>query len=149
MAHIIQLLVAMLSSVPLILANQIYLLLSDLKFKKDYIENSTSLCAELIEKSSPTKNLYRVAGPNCPFEKGTILKLNIKEAKKNEPRKIPDLGLGFGKHACLGAPILRLLSEFFPKSFFDTFPNAKSLNSTLQFGGNIDIEGVTYLTINH
>jgi hypothetical protein len=148
-AHLIQMLIAMLSSVPLMLANQIYLLLSNIRLKTAYVENPTSLCAELIEKSSPTKNLYRVAGPNCPFEKGTILKLNIKEAMKNESDKIPDLGLGYGKHACLGTPILRLLTEFFPKSFFDSFPNAKSLNFTLQIGGNPDIEGVTHLKITH
>jgi len=147
-AHLIQLLVAMVSSVPLLLANQIYVLLKDEKLSAEYYLNPASTTPGLIFRSGPMKHLYRQAGTGCPFAKGTIFKLNVKASKDKleNSYKMPDLGLGFGRYACLGTVFLKSISEFFPRAFFDSFPEAKPDLETIRFGGTHDIEGLTCLT---
>ncbi len=149
-AHLIQLLVGTLSSVPLMLANQILLLIKDEKFRIEYFSNPSEFSRKLIFLSGPMKNLYRIAGPQCPYDEGKRLKLDIKAAKNlikvsNLSDNMPDLGLGYGMHACLGASLIKSISEFFAKAFFDSFLKIKPDFESLKYGGSNDIEGLTAL----
>ena len=56
---------------------------------------------------------------------------------------VAHVSLGYGIHACLGAPLIRAALQIIPENILKHFPNTQLDINSIQWGGSKAIQGVT------
>ena len=152
------------TSLPLLIGNIMLTLLSDPKQKLNYLKTKKAAINELIRFASPVQVIYRLTLKdarigNHQFKRGDRIALIITHSNRDttsfrnpdkldlERNAVAHLSFGKGKHACLGAPIIRKAIEIIPHYIFSQFPIMKYNIANLKWGGSPTIQGINSLPV--
>ncbi len=166
LSPIIQLFVGFTTSLPLLLGNLIFTLLQSPPIHRQlFLQAPNRHIHNLLRITSPAQVIFRIATEEIQFSNHTFkrkdnIALLLSHANHDEntfqnsctsklsSSQAPHLGLGKGKHACLGTPLIREACTILPPILLQAFPNLKVNSEKVIFGGSRAIWGVKKLFVN-
>ena len=161
---VIQLIVGLCTSMPLLLSNIMLVLLPQEVIRTTYLTNPKRSTRELLRIGGPAQFVIRYCHKTQEigghtFKKGDKLALFLSKANRDENQFLDpvsfnlerknksDLSLGKGLHSCLGAPIIRDICSIFPSEFFNTLGTFSIDKGSIEYGGTKAIWGVKKMKI--
>ncbi|MFK7904850.1 MAG: cytochrome P450 [Chitinophagales bacterium] len=163
-APIVQLFVGTVTSLPLLLGNVMFTLLTHPEQAQQFITEPYRFVNELIRYAGPAQFIYRSAISDVQignhfFKKSDRIALLLSHANQDSQAfKNPNqfnlnksstahLSLGKGAHACLGSPLIRDACAILPTMILKCFPHLQPKMSEVSWGGSQAIWGVKELLV--
>ncbi len=164
LSPLIQMFVALATSLPLFLGNALLALLLNPEQKNRYLRSPTASVNELLRYAGPAQVVYRLALQDAlvadhHFQRGDRLGLLLAHANRDEqvftePDKldlsrtsVPHLSFGKGMHACQGAPIIQAAGAILPYTVLSRFPQMQVDIAKTDWGGSQTIQGIIALPV--
>lgn len=159
-APLVQLFTGLATSLPLLISNVMLALFTNEEAQKQYLNSPTQGINELLRYAGPAQYVYRMALEDgsindYTFKRGDRLALYLISANMDSKQfecphqlqlkraAVAHVSLGYGIHACLGAPLIRAALQIIPENILKHFPNTQLDINSIQWGGSKAIQGVT------
>ncbi len=158
-APLVQLFTGLATSLPLLLSNVMLALFTDDEARTQYLQSPPQSINELLRYAGPAQYVYRMALEDgsindYAFKRGDRLALFLISANMDSKQfecphqlqlkrpAVAQVSLGYGIHACLGAPLIRAALQIIPESILKHFPSIQLDMNSIQWGGSKGIQGV-------
>ncbi len=158
-APLVQLFTGLATSLPLLISNVMLALFTNEEAQKQYLISPSKSINELLRYAGPAQYVYRMALEggsinDYSFKRGDRLALFLISANMDSTQfkcphqlqlkraAVAHVSLGYGIHACLGAPLIRAALQIIPESILKHFPSIQLDMNSIQWGGSKGIQGV-------
>lgn len=165
-APLVQLFTGLATSLPLLISNVTLALFTHDEARTYYLQSPSQSINELLRYAGPAQYVYRMALEDCvindySFKRGDRLALFLISANMDSNQfecphqlqlkraAVAHVSLGYGIHACLGAPLIRAALQIIPENILKHFPNIQLDMNSIQWGGSKGIQGVIRMNRNN